>query len=430
LGATVRSAVLGKTLIFLIDSSDLINVRGRIVQITAVNSAGRVVRFDANSASGLAAMQVNGVEPERVISIRDAGFWARLVSSLNRSSGSTTTTLEQLNFCDGLLQLLESGFTLTETLQIYQRQPHGINHNLSSAILTQMKAGYAPSEAFSRSGVGWSGLLIALLRAGESNGELASCLARYCQLERRSQALRQRMISASLYPACMLFFSSIVMLFLLGFVVPKFATLIDDPTRQLPWASRLVFGVSRTISDNSLWIFLSLVFIVAAMFAIWQSITFRRMFTQWSRQLPMVGRALDEVERGRINRVIAALVNGGLPLTIAIERAQIGVSEQGVKRLHIAGARIRQGERPSTSLFAAALITDIESELLASAERGGQLGAMLDRIAQIHEDAITRKADRLASLYSPALLFIVALVVGVVVIALYWPLLDVFEAVR
>lgn len=393
-------------------------------QITSTNSSGEIIQMWVQATSSRDALRLSKTNERHVISIRRRGFqW-----TFRRTSGLTSAI--QLAFCESLLQLLQSGFNLNESLEILTRQPNGVTQRISNALLARLYVGESPATAFANTNLQWPELLISLLRAGETNGELGQCLARFCELERKSLAVRKKLVSASVYPMAMLFFSAVVMTFLLVFVVPKFATLVDDPNRSLPFASRLVFGVSQQLANHGVLIAVCLITLLFFLISTLRSARLRPLISRTAQRLPMIGPLLLLIERSRLNRVISALVNGSMPISLAIEKATSGSSPRSSTQLREARELILQGETPSSALFKKELINDIESQLLRSAERGGQLGPMLERIALIQEDAISAKVDRLAAFYSPLLLFVVALIVGVVVIALYWPLLDVFESVR
>lgn len=394
-------------------------------RILSVGTGGRIVESTANGKAIEDVLRVSGISASDVIDVRKvSGLKQRLQVQL------TSARTEQLAFCDSLVQLLDSGLTLSAVLAMLTRQKNAVTRALSESLLFYLKAGFSPAEAFEKSGSEWPRLLLSLLRAGERNGELSTCLGRYCALERRSIALRKKLISASVYPASMLFFSSIVLVFLFVFVIPKFSVMIDDSARQLPFASRLVFSLSNWVSSRPELLFGTAVLFCGAVILAWQSTAVHALGVRAVRVIPAIAQLIDLVQLSRTYRMVAALVNGGLPITVAMERALLSADAASREPLIQARMRISQGERPSKALLDAKLANDVESQLIASAESGGQLGPMLDRIAQNQEIEVANRADRLTGFYSPALLFVVAMIVGVVVVSLYWPLLDVFDAVK
>ena len=394
-------------------------------KVISVAANGRIIESIASGKAIEDVLRVSGINASDVIDVQRKMGLKRLIQLQ-----AATARTEQLAFCDSLVQLLDSGLTLSASLAMLARQRKPLTRSLSESLLFYLKAGFSPAESFEKSGSDWPRLLLSLLRAGERNGELSACLGRYCALERRSIALQKKLVYASVYPASMLFFSSLVLVFLFVFVIPKFALMVDDTNRQLPFASQLVFGLSNWVSSRPELLVATAILLVTIATLVWKSTAVHAVALRMVRMVPTIAQLIDLVQLSRTYRMVAALVNGGLPISLAMERALLSADPASREPLSQARMGISQGERPSKAMLDAKLANDVESQLIASAESGGQLGPMLDRIAQNQETEVANRADRLTGFYSPALLFVVAVIVGVVVVSLYWPLLDVFDAIK
>jgi general secretion pathway protein F len=393
--------------------------------ISSVGPTGSVIQSQHIARTEADALRLSTVEARNLISIKKKSFNG---SALLRTKSMSRTTV--LSYYEGLTQLLGSGLTLTAALTVNARQTLSDASVLAKSQLQNLAQGMSPSAAIDNSHGGNLNLLTALIRAGERNGEIAQCLERFCQLERNAIALQRRLVSASLYPLGMLFFSMLVIVFLFLFVIPKFAILIEGNAKVLPWPSRVVFGTSNFLGEYPIAIFGALVAIVALGISTWKVPQIRDWVIGSLDVIPTLKTLKDESMRARTNRILAALLGGGTTLYAALEQASSGVNPSGRLALEKSRELIASGMRPSQTFVKTGLASDVESQLISSGERGGQLGAVLSRIADMQEQSVLRRADSLTALYSPVLMFIVAIVVALVVIALYWPMIDVFDSVK
>jgi general secretion pathway protein F len=393
--------------------------------ISSVDMRGAVVQSHHTARSEADALRLSQVDMGHLISIVKKSPQRRFSLAATQMSRPAV-----LSYYEGLTQLLGSGLTLTAALGVNARQTLSAASVLAKSQLQSLSLGMSPSMAIDQSHSGSLNLLTALVRAGERNGEISQCLERFCQLERNAIVLKRRLVSASLYPLGMLFFSLLVIVFLFLFVIPKFATLIEGNAKALPWPSRVVFGTSNFLNEYPFAIAGVFAGLIALLVSIWKIPKFRDWAMESLTAIPVLRQLKEESMRARTNRILSALLGGGTTLYAALEQAGSGVSSVG--RIALAKSRdlIAAGMRPSQAFVQTGLASDVESQLIASAERGGQLSAVLSRIADLQEQSVLRRADSLTALYSPVLMFIVALVVALVVVALYWPMIDVFDSVK
>jgi general secretion pathway protein F len=393
--------------------------------IASVDLNGSVVSTHQSARTESDALRLSEVDPSQMISIIKKSHRDFLAGG-----SRTMKRTEVLSYYEGLTQLLGSGLTLTTALAVNARQSQSHASLLAKSQLQSLSLGMSPSMALDQSHGGSLNLLTALVRAGERNGEIAQCIERFCQLERNAIVLRRRLVSASLYPLGMLFFSLMVILFLFIFVIPKFAVLIEGNAKVLPWPSRMVFGTSNLLNDHPLALVGLLAALVGLGVSVWKVSWLRERLMGLLDAIPTLRQLKEESMRARTNRILAALLGGGTTLYAALEQTASGISVSGRSALSKSRELIAAGMRPSQAFVETGLASDVESQLIASGERGGQLGAVLSRIADMQEQSVLRRADSLTALYSPLLMFVVAIVVALVVVALYWPMIDVFDSVK
>ena len=335
-----------------------------------------------------------------------------------------------LDFCEALEQVLSGGLTLSQSLQALAADSDSRGAAMASAVLRELSTGRAPSDAFAATGLGWTPFLIALIRSAERTGQIAQAIQRFVQFERATLGVRSRLISASIYPMVLLSVSAVVLLFLLGFVVPKFALALDDLHTELPGASRIILDIGLGLSEHGPTLIVPVLGAAVALCALAWEPNSRAAIQRALARLPGVRNAVDLAGRAQAMRVSAALLAGGATLPVAFAVSRSTASALIADKLDAALKRVERGEPPSRALKDSGLAGPVSVQLLTAAERTGGLAECFERLARSDEDKLSRLLDRFTSAWGPVLLVGVALIVGGVVVALYLPLLQIFESVR
>jgi general secretion pathway protein F len=389
-------------------------------QLTLLERGGAIVRRSVEAASEPAARATLG-PGERAIDCR-----GEPTARLTRMRGRR----ELLGFCEALEQVLAGGLTLAEALRALAADSDSRGAVIAAALLRELDGGLSPAQAFEATGLGWSPFMLALVRSGERSGQLPQALERFVRFERSLLEMRARVVSASMYPMVLLAVSLLVLMFLLGFVVPKFAAALEDLRTDLPAASRLIIDIGGWIGANAGLLGFAVAAAALAAGAVTAAPELRQQLARVLGRLPGIREIGALAGRAQALRVTAALLGGGatFPAALAVARATSNpaVSQQ----LARAAASVERGAAPSQALSAAGLAGPVATQLLTAAERTGGLAACFERLAQADEVRLGRLLERLATAWGPLLLLAVAIVVGGVVLALYWPLLQVFESIR
>ena len=211
--------------------------------------------------------------------------------------------------------------------------------------------------------------------------------------------------------------------FLLLAVVPRFASLIADNGRELPWATQVLFDLSNSLAiQPALWL-ATLIALAAISLLLAGDAASRRALSGWVKHLPLVGDLLLRQRLSRFCRALALLLEGGIPLSAALGVA-LPLASGGAD----VGAGLRQsledGYPLSSALARAGLATALSTRLLRAGESSGQLAGMLTRVADFHEDEVMRDIERVARVAEPILMLALGLLIGGVVLLLYLPIFD------
>ena len=342
-----------------------------------------------------------------------------------RTMWSRRDGFDLLLFAQELQTLVAAGLSIVEALQaLAERSADGTAKLVMERLLHQLAQGQRLSGALATEPERFPPLFVGVVQAAEGASDLPGSLGRYIAYESRLAALKHKVVSAAVYPSVLLVAGGSVALFLLGYVVPRFATVYQGSGRALPWASRVLLDWGVFVSQHTL-----LVAVVAACagiaIAAWARVQLRTG-NWWGllRWLPGARQRLDVLELSRIYLTLGMLLEGGIPIVRALQlsRAVAGpVREQALVRV---GASITQGKSLSSSLGEEAMVTPVSARLLRVGERSGQMGLMLGEAARFHEMETSRWIERFSKAFEPVLMAAIGIVIGLLVILLYMPIFE------
>ena len=339
--------------------------------------------------------------------------------------GRTAMRFPLTLFSRELLALLGSGLTLVEALQtLADKEVNGEMRRLLLQVLTHLYEGESLSAAIARYPASFPPLYVASVHAAEKTSNLSEALSRYVAYQEQLAVLRKKVVSAGLYPALLVVVGSLVALFLLGWVVPRFSAIYAGNLESLPLASRLLMHWGEAIHDHAA---LAGSLILAAAFVGYRILCLPIVRAAISRQiwrLPGIGEKLRVFQLTRYYRTVGMLLSGGIPVVSALEMAEGLLHPELRVRLAAAARDIREGKQTSDAMAAAGLTTPVAMRMLRVGERSGRMGEMMEAIAAFHDEELERAVDWFTRLLEPLLMAAIGLSIGVIVVLLYLPIFD------
>lgn len=395
----------------------------RIELVVRSRSAGMTVRsFDAaDLAAAQARAAAEGLE------VLSGGASARRAAAHEGAGASALprgrSDIDHGSLADELGTLLGAGLGVLEAVDALQAGGgSAARQRVLAAVGTALKEGRTLSDAFAASGR-FPALFIAAIRASERTGDLVATLERHAEHERRMQRLRSRVAGAATYPLILLGVGSAVVLFLLGFVVPRFAGLVETTRAEMPLASRWLMQWGKAIAAHPEGGVLVVAALVAAAVALVWHIR-SGAAERWLPRLPLVGALARLYRHSQLYRTTGVLVRGGVPAPQALQQAAPLLPGRDRQALLAAVARLREGQAISHALSEAGLADAVVQRMLVVAERTGTLPAMLERIAMRQEARLEAGLDIASRWIEPVLMIGIGLVIGAIVVLMYLPIFD------
>jgi general secretion pathway protein F len=328
-----------------------------------------------------------------------------------------------LLFSQELVALLSAGLSLPEVVEtLAEKEARPEFRRIFGALRRSLYEGRSFSQALEAFPRTFPNLYVATVRAAERTGDVAEALGRYIAYHERLDLVRRKVVSASVYPLVLLGVGGLVVLFLLGYVVPRFAGVYEEVGRDLPVLSRLLIDWGRLINANGGTL---LVLLVAAGVAATLGFgRIKRLAGQLAQRFPALGERLRVYHLARFYRTLGMLLRGGTPLVTALGMVA-GLMPAAMRpRLAQATQRISEGASISAAMDAAGLVTPVALRLLRVGERTGEMAEMMDRIAVFHDEELARWIDLVTKLFEPLLMAVIGIVIGAIVVLMYLPIFE------
>jgi general secretion pathway protein F len=270
-----------------------------------------------------------------------------------------------------------------------------------------------------------------MVRAGEESGTLGLSLTRLADHLERQAGTRNRVRSALTYPILMAAVASLVVIFLLTFVVPKIVGVFANLGRQLPMPTRILIGVSHFLATT--WWALLILLAGGVLWLRHRLATPKgaRMRDDLVLRLPLVGRVAHLSALSRFARTLSTMTAGGIPVDRALKIVAPVVGNIVIaERIEAAAARVVEGSSLSEALRVHAEIPPTLVQMIAVGEESGKLDYLLDKMADAIDGEIEARLSRMLSLLEPLIILFMGVVVGYIVISVLLPLLEISQIVR
>ncbi len=334
-------------------------------------------------------------------------------------------------FTQELIALLDAGLTLTDALEtLAEKESRTESRQLIERLLATLREGRPFSAALAAQADVFPPLYAATVRAAESTGDLSPALARYVGYQNQIDAVKKKVLSASIYPVLLIGVGTLVIGFLLGYVVPRFAAVYADAGRDLPWMSQMLLAWGEAVETHGGWIALGALGGIAGLGAALAQPAARAALTRLAWRTPGIGEHLRTFELARFYRSLGMLLSGGIPIVPALGMVTGLLSAHLRSGAAAAMDAMRRGETISAAFIHGELTTPVAARLLRVGEKSGRMGEMMERIALFHDEEMARWVDWFTRLFEPLLMVFIGLTIGLIVVLLYMPIFELAGSIQ
>jgi general secretion pathway protein F len=328
--------------------------------------------------------------------------------------------------------LLVAGLPLVDALGVLMDQTEKKSvKGLLADLRESIRGGASFSAVLERYPKDFSSIYVHMVRAGEASGALDQILFRLAEFLDKQLALKNKVTNAILYPAIMLVVGTLVLFFLLTFVVPKITAVFAHSKQALPWPTVVLMEISHFCSDY--W----MVLLGMVLVGIWITRRFVRtetghvMADRLLLKLPLIGQVARMVSISRLASTLATMLSSGVQLLDALDVSKRVMNnrilEQAVEE---ARQNIREGETIAEPLKRSGEFPPLVTHMIAVGEKSGEMEEMLRRIGQIYDGEVDRVITRFTSLLEPVMIVVMGVIVLFIVVAILLPIFEMGQMVR
>lgn len=339
-------------------------------------------------------------------------------------------------FTRQLATLIDAGLPLLRSLTVLEKQePNPALRATINALADNVQSGSTFSESLAQHPKIFNKLYVNMVKAGELGGVLELVLNRLAEYQEKAQKLKNKIVSAMVYPVIVMFIAVAILVFLMIFIVPKFKEMFSNTSEELPMISQIVFGTSEFFLARPFWVpnvvFAFIAFGVGIfLFNLWGHTTGgRRIIDNLKLKLPVFGDLQRKGAVSRFARTLGTLVTSGVPilqaLNITRDTAGNVVISDAIEKVHEA---VKEGETIVTPLQASGVFPNMVISMVDVGEETGQLPEMLLKVADVYDDEVDNAVTALTSILEPIMIVFLALIVGAVVMALFLPLIKLTQS--
>ena len=331
-----------------------------------------------------------------------------------------------LVFFRQLSVILESGVPLAQGMILIAENMTNLKLAYCvNQISMRLNAGEELSTALKQYPKVFEPLAIGLIEAGETGGILEEVLDRIALLLEERAKIRGQIIGALVYPALVLFLAVSVSLGLLIGIVPRFKTMFDGMGADLPGLTLFMLQLSKLVTTPQFLLGAPITFVIATYILrnYYRTKQGRLTIDTNLLKIPLFGDLLLRSEMAALSDTLSTLVNSGIPIVDGIERCISASSNELIRRtLRQSIYLVTQGQELNYSMGRSDVFPKLVISMIKIGEETGQLSFMLERLSVFYKREVEATVSALTKAMEPAVIFVVAGIVGTIVIALYLPM--------
>lgn len=335
-------------------------------------------------------------------------------------------------FNQELIALLKSGYPILKSIDtILIRIKNHHFKELLMAVQNDIRAGKSLSDAFAPFEEQFSTVYLASLMAGERSANLDKTIGRYIDYAKVISQTKAKIKAALTYPSLLLFFSMVLLLILINFVIPRFSQFYADFESQLPAVTRGLMSFSIVVK-NHLPFLLAFVLLLFVAFILMKRREETAVLLDRMKLWIPYGRSIWlESAISLFAQTLSLLLAGGISLLSAVGIARKAVPNKYLQQ-KMKGLQdfIKNGESLSESLNKAAFFTPLALDMIRIGESSANLEGMLSDVSDFYDERIRSRIDTFVSLIEPIIIIFMGLIVAAMLLSVYLPIFNVIRVTR
>jgi general secretion pathway protein F len=390
-------------------------------KVKAISGGQEVLSWVLEAADEAdARRQVAGAGLGFISAVRERSF---------KLGGSNKLAL--VTFSQELVALLDAGLSLVESIEtLGEKEASPMVRQVLGQMLVRLREGQTLGAALAEHPASFPALYVATVRAAERTGAIREALTRYVAYQQQVDVLRKSLVNASIYPAVLCVAGLLVVAFLMGYVVPRFSSIYEDLGSDLPLASRMLMHWGQFLDAHGFAVLLGFAALVVGAIWLFMRPGVRAVIGARLASIPALGERLHIYQLARLYRTVGMLQRGGTPMVTAM-RMSAGLLGANLRPAFAnATQAVREGRSIADAMEQYGLTTPVAARMLRVGERSGNMGEMMERIAAFYDEELARWVAIMTRLVEPALMSLIGVLIGGIVVLMYFPIFELAGSIR
>lgn len=385
-----------------------------------------------NATAAASALRAQGV---RVLSVAPAN--ASFIKSstferLREMNAGKPKTKHVLDFTTQLAVMIRAGINLRAALEgIADQTEHPTFRRIILGLKADVESGKQFSEAIARHPKLFGPLYVNMVRASEMSGSFAGMLDRIAGYISQEIETRKMVVGASIYPGVIGTLAIAVTIFLLTFVLPKFAAVFEGKEDALPWATKFLMSLSDFMVENWYFVVAALIGLVIAIWVFAKTEVGGFWFDRLKLGLPVIKSMFRALYISRSLQTMGQLINAGVPM---LDTLVITGDISGNRLYHTMWknvySSVKQGKKIAAPLHKTTLLPRSVVQMISAGEESGKLGEVLDEISRYYAKLLKDRIKAVTSLIEPLMIVVMGAIVGFIAMAIILPIFKMSQIVK
>lgn len=393
------------------------------------DSKGKKIKGMMNATNKMTLHNFLANEGINVYHVKKAG-WANFLRKIGLDQEREMSTKDLIFWLTQVCTYLKAGLTLNDTIHIMMQQASRDKKkkNLYEAISYELTLGESFSDALQNQGKVFPPLLINMIRSAEATGEIIKTLDDMANYYTEIDKTRKEMISAIIYPAILLVFAIAILTFIMVYVIPEFIRIYDQAGITVSGFTLTIINLSRYITGHlDVILIVAFVVLLSLLLLYKKSRLVRRMIQSFGMRIPFFGKIIIYHELTLFTKTFASLLRNSVYITSSMEILSNITNNEVYKDIMMETiSNIASGEKISKSFYHKWCIPDVAYYMIVTGEATGELSLMMEKVANYFNDLHKTRVTNLKSFLEPVMIVVLALIVGVVILAVVIPMFSLY----
>ena len=400
----------------------------------AKDTNGRII---SGTMNGLSKLDINSYllnEGYVVYSIKTSPFIDFVHKDSSTFFGKKMSTKDLIFWLTQLSTYIKAGLTLNEAIKILTAQMKGNKARVTAfkAISYELTLGESFSSALEKQGTMFPALLINMIKAAEASGTLVETLDDMANYYTELDETRKQMVSAMTYPTIIMVFALAVIVFILVYVVPQFTEIYASSDAEITGVTKIVIDVSNFLKEDYMIIIGVVAVSIVTLVILYKTVkAFKTSFQIFLMHIPIVKDVIIYNEMTIFSKTFASLLRNNVFITDSMDiLSRITNNEVYRAILYKTINNIVKGEKISEAFKDHWAVPDVAYYMIVTGESTGELANMMQKVSEYYQLLHKNIVNNLKSFIEPIMISMLAVIVGLIIIAVIGPMFDMYEQIQ